>query len=207
MLPIPITNRLSTWVSDKKKLSWITLSAFFWFLSSMTNEILVSDAPCAHAITLMPFRPSVLNSLPATPDACRMFSPTIATVARLYSARIAFISPVSISAENSLFSASIALCASALRTAKEVVFSLDACDTINTLTPFRASALNMRALIPMIPTMHNPETVIRQVSLIEDMPLMSLPSAEGRCSLMQVPGASGLKVFLISMGMFLWNTG
>ena len=49
----------------------------------------------------------------------------------------------------------------------------------------------------MTPTIQRPDTVIRQVSLIEEMPLMSFPSGDGRCSLMQVPGADGLKVFLM----------
>ena len=104
--------------------------------------MLVSEAPCAQAITLMPFRPSVPNSFPAMPGVCFMFSPTIATVARFFSAWIGEISPISISLANSSFSTSQAR--SALRTPIEVLFSDEACETRNTLIPFFASALKMR---------------------------------------------------------------
>ena len=106
--------------------------------------MLVSEAPCAQAITLMPFRPSVPNSFPAMPGVCFMFSPTIATVARFFSAWIGEISPISISLANSSFSTSQARSASALRTPIEVLFSDEACETRNTLIPFFASALKMR---------------------------------------------------------------
>jgi len=56
--------------------------------------------------------------------------------------------------------------------------------------------------------MPRPSTVIRLVSLMEDMPLMDLPSPFcGFCPDMKVPLASGLKVFLMRMGMFLWKAG
>ena len=45
--------------------------------------MLVSEAPCAQAITLIPLRPSVPKSFPAIPGVCFIFSPTIATVAKL----------------------------------------------------------------------------------------------------------------------------
>ncbi len=41
------------------------------------KEIFVSEAPCAHAITLIPARPSVPKSLPAIPVVRFIFSPTI----------------------------------------------------------------------------------------------------------------------------------
>ena len=39
------------------------------------------------------------------------------------------------------------------------------------------------------------------------MPLIAFPSGLGRCSEIQVPGAVGLNVFLIQIGIFLWHTG
>ena len=111
---------------------------------STTNEILVSDAPCAQAITLMPFRPSVPKSFPAMPGVCFMFSPTIATVASPPSAFIGLISPISISLANSSSSTLQASAASSLRTPIEVEFSEEACDTRNTLIPFSARVLKMR---------------------------------------------------------------
>ena len=93
---------------------------------STTNEMLVSDAPCAQAITLIPLRPSVPNNFPAIPGVCFMFSPTIATVASPLSAFIGLISPISISLANSSFSTSQASGASTVRTPIEVEFSEDA---------------------------------------------------------------------------------
>ncbi len=118
-----------------------------------------------------------------------------------------FSSPEASSAAYSFSSASTARAASSFFTANDVVFSLEACDTMNTLTPSRARALNMRAFIPTIPTIPRPDTVIRQVSLIDDIPLMALPSEfPSEASLLDdisVPFASGLKVFLSRIGMFL----
>ena len=143
-VPIPQIKRFNTWYSDKKKESWMTFSDLRKDLESTTKEMLVSEAPCAQAITLIPLRPSVPKSLPAIPGVCFIFSPTIATVARFLSARIGEISPISISLANSSFSTSQARSASALRTPMEVLFSDEAWDTRNTLIPFFASALKIR---------------------------------------------------------------
>ena len=69
-----------------------------------------------------------------------------------------------------------------------------------------ASTLKMRLSMPAIPSMEVPVSVIRLMSSIDDIPLISLPSAE-QSRLTVVPGASGLKVFLIRMGMPLAHTG
>ena len=143
-VPTPHIKRFNTWYSDRKKESWITFRDLRRDLLSTTNEIFVSEAPCAQAITLIPLRPSVPNSLPAIPGVCFMFSPTIATVAKSFSACMGEISPISISLANSSFSTSQARSASALRTPMEVEFSEDACDTRNTLIPFFAKALKIR---------------------------------------------------------------
>ena len=72
--------------------------------------------------------------------------------------------------------------------------------------PFSAKVVNMRRFTPITPTMPKPVIVIRQVSLIEDMPLIGLDDfPASRFTI--VPGASGLKVFLMSIGIFLWHTG
>ena len=143
-VPMPQIKRFSTWYSDKKKESWMTFSDLRNDLLSTTNEMLVSEAPCAQAITLIPLRPNVPNSFPAIPGVCFMFSPTMATVARFFSAWIGEISPISISLANSSFSTSQARSASALRTPIDVEFSEEAWDTRNTLMPFFASALKIR---------------------------------------------------------------
>ena len=141
---MPQMKRLSTWYSDRKNESWMTLSDLRKDLLSTTNEMLVSLAPWAQAMTLMPLRPSVPNNLPAMPGVCFMFSPTMATVARFFSAWMGEISPISISLANSVVSTSQARSASALRTPIDVEFSDEACDTRKTLMPFLASALKIR---------------------------------------------------------------
>ena len=83
-----------------------------------------------------------------------------------------------------------------------VLFSLAAWLTRKTLTPRRVRALKMRELTPITPTMQRLVMVMRQVSLIEDMPLMGFPLLP-HLSLMRVPGASGLKVFFTRIGIFL----
>ena len=135
-----------------------------------------------------------------------MFSPTTATVARSRSAVMSLMSPVLSSFTNSSRSTFTAFSASAFFTANEVLCSDEACDTRNTLTPLRANALKMRELMPITPTIPKPVRVIRQVSLIDEMPLMALPS-EVFSSEMSVPGADGLNVFFIKIGIFLWKTG
>ena len=110
----------------------------------MTNEMFVSEAPCAQAITLMPARPSVPKRRPAMPGVRFMSSPTMATVASPFSAVTSLISPCERSRENSLLSASTARSASSLRTANVVLFSELACETMKTLMPVSASVLKMR---------------------------------------------------------------
>ena len=202
-VPTPTTKRLSTCDSERKKESCMTLSALRRLPSAITKDILVSEAPCAQAITLIPLRPKTLNSFPAIPGVCFIFSPTIATVARSFSASIALISPTAISWRNSSRNTFTANSASALRTANVVLFSDDACDTKKTLIPDFASRLNIRELIPMTPTMPIPDKVMRHVSLIDEIPLMAFPSACELSSEMRVPGAEGLKVFLMNIGIFL----
>ena len=143
-VPTPQTNRFKTWYSDRKKESWITFSDLRREPPSTTNDMFVSEAPCAHAITFIPLRPNVPNNFPAIPGVCFMFSPTIATVASPLSAFIGEISPISISFANSSFKTSHAKDASSFRTPIEVEFSEDAWDTRNTLIPFSARALNIR---------------------------------------------------------------
>ena len=172
----------------------------------MTKEILVSEAPCAQAITEMPLRPSVPNNFPAMPGVCFIFSPTTAMVANSLSACMGNMAPSSISASNSLLSTLTALWASSSRTPIEVLFSDDACDTRNTLMPWSARAVKIRRFTPMTPTMERPDTVMSVVPLIDEMPRMALLSFS-TFPLMMVPRPSGLNVFFTRMGMFLMQTG
>ena len=177
-------------------------------LRSTTKDMLVSLAPCAQAMTLIPLRPSVPKSLPAMPGVCFMFSPTMAMVASSRSSVILYMAPISISLANSSLSTSHARSASSSRTPMEVLFSELAWLTMKTLTPLAARVVKMRLLTPMTPTMESPLTVMSDVLLIDDMPLMALPLSSMPLSLvMMVPLSSGRKVFLMRMGMFLMQTG
>ena len=88
----------------------------------------------------------------------------------------------------------------------EVEFSEEACETRKTLMPLSASAVKMRRLTPMTPTIERPETVISDVPLMDEMPLMGFRSSS-TSFLMIVPGPSGLNVFFTRMGMFFMQTG
>ena len=198
--------RFSTLYSDRKNESWSTLSDLRRKRPSTTNEMLVSEAPWAQAITLMPLRPSVPNSLPAMPGVCFMFSPTMAMVASPLSACMGNMAPVSISFSNSWFSTSTAAWASSSRTPILVEFSDEACDTMNTEMPRSASVVNMRRFTPITPTIESPVTVMSVVPLMLEIPLMGFRSSS-IFSLMSVPGCSGLNVFFTFMGIFLMQTG
>ena len=102
------------------------MSDFRRYMLLTTNEILVSDAPCAQAITEIPERPSVPKSLPAIPVVLFIFSPTMAMVARPVSALIGNIAPVFISLANSSLSTLTASSTSSSLTPIEVEFSDEA---------------------------------------------------------------------------------
>ena len=205
-VPIPQIKRLSTLYSDRKNESCSTLSDLRRNLPSTTNEMFVSEAPWAHAITEIPERPKVPNNLPAIPGVCFMFSPTMAIVARPLSTCMGNMAPVSISLANSAFRASAAAAASSSRTPIEVEFSDDACDTIKTEMPLLASVVKIRRFTPMTPTIERPVTVMSEVPLMLEIPLMGLSSLS-IFDLMSVPGCSGLKVFLTLIGIFFTQTG
>ena len=205
-VPTPQMNRLSTLYSERKNESWITLSDLRRYLPGMTNEMLVSNAPCAMVMMLTPLRPRVLNSLPAMPGRWRIFSPTMATVASPLSAIMGYMAPVAISLANSSLSTCTASLASVSLTAIEVEFSDEAWLTMNTLMPLSARAVKIRLLTPMTPTIDNPVTVMSVVWSMLDIPLMMRLSCS-TLRMMTVPGAWALKVFFTLMGMFFTHTG
>ncbi len=130
----------------------MTLSVLRKNSPSTTKEILVSEAPCAQAITLIPLRPKVPNNLPAMPGVCFMFSPTMATVAKPLSAVIRYIAPCLYFLGELRIQNLQAASASASRTPMDVLFSEEACDTRNTLMPLLANAEKIRRFTPMTPT-------------------------------------------------------
>ena len=205
-VPTPQIKRLRTLYSERKNESCMTFKAFRKLLPSTTNDMLVSNAPCEQAITLMPLRPSVPNSLPATPGVCLMFSPTTAIVASPLSACIGNIAPVAISPANSSSSTLTASSASSSFTAIDVEFSEEAWLTRNTDMPLSAKAVKIRRLTPMTPTIDKPVTVIKVVWLMLDIPLITMLCALAS-AFITVPVPSGLKVFFTNIGMFFTHTG
>ena len=72
--------------------------------------------------------------------------------------------------------------------------------------PFSANVLKIRWFTPMTPTIPKPVIVIKQVSLIDEIPLIGFEEWSASCFTI-VPGASGLNVFFIRIGIFLRHTG
>jgi len=129
--------------------------------TSMTQEMLRSDAPWAIALILILCRPSAPNTFPETPGApsshrrrprrsldlvfierCQMvleFEPKFVTHGRNRQSGVG------------------------LRTAKQIVCSDEAWEMRMTLTPRDASARNNRSAIPGTPTMLRPR-MVRSVS-------------------------------------------
>ena len=95
---------------------------------------------------------------------------------------------------------------SALRTLKQIVCSDDACEIRTTLTPFDASVPNTRPATPGTPTMPGPRSVSSARSPTDAIPFASFPSSTALRE-MSVPGASGLNVFLMRIGMRLATAG
>src|SRR5215831_2315789 len=126
--------------------------------SSMTHEMLRSEAPCAIALTLMLLRPSESNTLPDTPGRPFIPSPTTARIAcsGLWTTNI---SRSSDSCLNSRSMAKMPRFASAARTAKQMVCSDDACEIRMMFTRSAASVLNSRSAMPGTPTIPGPDTV------------------------------------------------
>ena len=205
-VPTPHIKRLSTLYSDRKKESWSTLSDLRKNSDFTTKEILVSEAPCAQAMIEIPERPNVPKSFPAIPGVRFMFSPTMAMVANPLSTCMGYIEPEAISFSNSSLSTRAASSASLSFTPIDVEFSDEACDTMNTDMPLLARVVKIRWLTPMTPTIERPVTVISDVPLIEEIPLIGLWSPS-ILSFIIVPSASGLKVFFTLIGMFFTQTG
>ena len=78
---------------------------------------------------------------------------------------------------------------------------------MNTEMPLSAKAEKLTdEFTPITPTIDRPVTVISEVPLMLDIPLMGLRSSRG-LALITVPGSEGLKVFFTRMGIFLTQTG
>ena len=81
-----------------------------------------------------------------------------------------------------------------------------ACEISTTLTPLAASVPNTRPATPGTPTMPGPRSVSNARSPTDVIPFASFPSYFALRE-MSVPGASGLNVFLMRIGMRLATAG
>ena len=88
----------------------------------------------------------------------------------------------------------------------EVEFSDEAWATRNTLTPSLARVEKMRWLTPITPTIDRPDTVMSDVPLMEEIPLMGFWSFS-ISSFIIVPLLDGLKVLRTLMGIWRIQTG
>ena len=94
----------------------------------------------------------------------------------------------------------------ALRTLKQIVCSDEACEISTTLTPLPASVPNTRPATPGTPTIPGPRSVSNASSPTDVIPFASFPSSTALRAI-SVPGAAGLKVFLIRIGMRFATAG
>ena len=103
--------------------------------------------------------------------------------------------------------AATARSASTPRTAKQIVCSEDACEIRITLTRDPASVRNRRSAMPGTPTIPGPESVSSDSCPTVVMPLASVSPGSLFAPEIKVPGADGLNVFLIRIGMRLATAG
>src|SRR5574344_674948 len=135
-----------------------------------------------------------------------MFSPTTATAASSFSSFMGAMAPDDISLSNALLSTSQARSASLRLTPMDIPVSDADWLTRNALMLSLARVVKILLSTPTIPTMEVPERVMRLMSSMDEMPLIAL--LLGRHSrLMVVPGAAGLKVFLMRIGISFAQTG
>src|SRR5574344_2913612 len=131
-----------------------------------------------------------------------MLSPTTATV-ESPSRKVALLTaPSQISRANSLFSTSQAFSASLRLTPSEIPVSEEDWQGRNTLIWLSAREPNMLLSSPTTPTIIGPPMFIRQVSSMEEIPVIDALLLLQSC-LMTVPAPSGLKVLRTLIGMFL----
>ena len=72
--------------------------------------------------------------------------------------------------------------------------------------PLSARVVKMRRFTPITPTIDRPVTVMSEVPLMLEIPLMGRRSSSVS-SCITVPCPSGLKVFFTMMGIFFTHTG
>ena len=98
---------------------------------------------------------------------------------------------------------------SAVLNTRQMVCSEDAWEIMMMLMPSRASAAKMRAAKPGMPIMPPPSMFTSEIPSIEAIPVMGRAPSRliVSAAAMSVPGAAGLRLFLMRMGMFFSTAG
>ncbi len=118
-------------------------------------------------------------------------------------------SPRVSSPANSRRRAAVTRDAASFATTKLILYSDDDCEIIITLAPVAATAEKTRAAMPGTPIMPAPWSVTRLMPGIDvrALTMLPLPPPLVLAAPITVPGNSGLKVFLIQMGIPLPTAG
>ena len=159
----------------KEKESCMTLSALRRLPSAITKDILVSEAPCAQAITLIPLRPKNVEQ----------FSGNTGRMLHIL-AHDSYGGKIFLGFDRTNFTNGhivAELFAQYFHRQLGIGIAHGKCRIVfgrclrhqKTLIPDFASRLNIRELIPMTPTMPIPDKVMRHVSLIDEIPFDGLP--------------------------------
>ncbi len=138
-----------------------------------------------------------------------MFSPMTATMSRSCSSSKRSIRRVVSSGASSRLIAASARSPSEVRNTRQIVCSDDAWEIMMILIPSRASAAKIRAANPGIPIMPPPSIFTREMPSMEAMPVIGLPVSRLSvdAAAISVPGAEGLRLFLMRIGMSFSTAG
>mmetsp|Transcript_31783 Transcript_31783/g.92314 ORF Transcript_31783/g.92314 Transcript_31783/m.92314 type:complete len:339 (-) Transcript_31783:774-1790(-) len=173
-----------------------------WSLCT-TMEILRSSQPWAIDTTLTCALPRASKTRPETPVALDIPSPTTATMEQGDTVEMALSWPWETSREKWSCSSFLTRSMSESLTAKQRECSDDAWQMSWTCTFACASTLKIRWVTPQTPIMPVPATLTSAMLSIVEKPATQLfrrtVSSEG--TKIRVPDASGLKVFLMKMGI------
>mmetsp|Transcript_23836 Transcript_23836/g.39968 ORF Transcript_23836/g.39968 Transcript_23836/m.39968 type:complete len:207 (-) Transcript_23836:1194-1814(-) len=183
--------------------------------SETTTVRLYSEQPCAMAVTLTLALASAEKRMALTPGVAHIACPTAARMHWPGISRTSWMRPERSSRLKWLLSASTAVFAWWLFTAKQIECSEDACEIITTFTCASFIAWKTLDAVPGTPTMPVPSTLIMETSSIVAKPftvrvrkpLAFVFAVQVSRVVMDVPGFEILKKLRITTGMFFFIAG
>ena len=199
MVPVPNTkrSRLRRTLKNAACTVRTAVSPSTPFITALMER---SEEPCAMAEILIPRRASEFKKAAATPHFSFIPSPTIDTMAQSFNTSTVLMSPVRISYSNSAFKDFSTEAAYSCLTQKLTVYSELDWVISSIEMPVRATAANMRAAIPCLSFMPEPDTLIKAVFLRQLMPRTVPPGARESAPI-RVPRADGLWLFKLHASM------